>query len=67
MEKKIFIFLFLPFLIFSWTERKLIAFFPSWNYWWLNTRLEINQFDTLYVAMSQLPVLTILIMTQTTI
>lgn len=53
MRKKFFILLFLPFLIFSWTERKLIAFFPSWNYWWLNTRLEINQFDTLYVAIAR--------------
>jgi len=37
----------------SWTPRKLIGTYPDWNYWWLNVRIGIDQFDTVYCAVSR--------------
>jgi hypothetical protein len=34
----------------GWTGRKLVGSYPSWDYWWLNVRLAIDRFDTLYCA-----------------
>ncbi|MEO0078450.1 MAG: hypothetical protein ABIK86_05570 [candidate division WOR-3 bacterium] len=33
-----------------WTPRKLVGSYPNWNYWWLNVRLAVDRFDTLYCA-----------------
>ncbi|OYD17016.1 hypothetical protein CH330_01130 [candidate division WOR-3 bacterium JGI_Cruoil_03_51_56] len=33
-----------------WTERKLVTTRPNWDYWWLNVRIGIDQFDTVYCA-----------------
>ena len=37
----------------GWTSRKLVGSYPSWDYWWLNARLAIDRFDTLYCAVSR--------------
>ena len=37
----------------SWTPRKLIGTYPNWNYWWLNVRIGIDQFDTVYCAVAR--------------
>ena len=33
-----------------WTSRKLVGSYPNWDYWWLNVRLAVDRFDTLYCA-----------------
>lgn len=37
----------------SWTARKLIGTYTNWNYWWLNARIGIDQFDTVYCAVAR--------------
>ncbi len=37
----------------SWTPRKLIGTYQDWNYWWLNVRIGIDQFDSLYCAVAR--------------
>lgn len=37
----------------SWTARKLIGTYTNWDYWWLNVRLAIDGYDTLYCAVSR--------------
>ncbi len=33
-----------------WTERKLVATRVNWDYWWLNVRIGVDRFDTVYCA-----------------
>lgn len=37
----------------SWTPRKLIGTYLNWDYWWLNVRIGIDQFDTVYCAVAR--------------
>ncbi|MBD3370929.1 T9SS type A sorting domain-containing protein [Candidatus Fermentibacteria bacterium] len=37
----------------SWTARKLVGTYTNWDYWWLNARLAIDSYDTLYCAVSR--------------
>jgi hypothetical protein len=37
----------------SWTPRKLIGTYENWNYWWLNARIAVDQFDTVYCAVAR--------------
>jgi hypothetical protein len=37
----------------SWTPRKLIGTYQDWNYWWLNVRIGIDQFDSVYCAVAR--------------
>ena len=37
----------------SWTPRKLIGTYLNWNYWWLNVRIGIDQFDSVYCAVAR--------------
>ncbi len=36
----------------GWTNPKLCSNYQNWDYWWLNTRLGIDSFDSLYVLVS---------------
>lgn len=36
-----------------WTPRKLVGTYPNWNYWWLNVRIGVDQFDTVYCAVNR--------------
>ena len=36
-----------------WTGRKLVTTRVNWDYWWLNVRIGIDQFDTVYCAVSR--------------
>ncbi len=36
-----------------WTDRKLVTTRPNWDYWWLNVRIGVDQFDTVYCAVSR--------------
>ena len=36
-----------------WTEPKLVGTYPNWDYWWLNVRVGIDQFDTVYCAVAR--------------
>ncbi len=40
-------------LAIGWTPRKLVASYPAWNYWWLNTRIGADRFDTVYCAVAR--------------
>lgn len=37
----------------SWTERKLVGSYPNWDYWWLNVRIGVDQFDTVYCTVGR--------------
>jgi hypothetical protein len=37
----------------SWTTRKLIGTYQNWDYWWLNVRIGIDQFDSVYCAVAR--------------
>jgi hypothetical protein len=36
-----------------WTEPKLVGTYPNWDYWWLNVRVGVDQFDTVYCAVGR--------------
>jgi hypothetical protein len=53
LVKQFIILVLLSFSWASWTPRKLIANYPNWNNWWLNTRIGSDQFDTIYCAVAR--------------
>jgi|GEM_PF-2609950 len=36
----------------GWTDTTFCSTYPNWDYWWLNTRLGIDDLDTVYVLVS---------------